>query len=383
MRVEERVYQRTVDAIYDAAVSADNWSVALEHIARIFESQTAALITRDLTTMTGSAVNVGSDAAAVREYFSVWRHRNILVNNTKAWRPGSVETDRQMVSRSDLERSDYFNEYMKHYDADRVLRLSLLTEDRVHQSISLSRHDSIGEYQAPDVELGQRLMPHLQRAARIGWQVQRADLIRSATAELMEDNPVGVVLFNRDGRVAFANRAARAMAARGDAFVIRQGKVIGLSLDNDRQLRQLIGAALAHTLAHIEEVGSPRGGVARLKRKSGARDYVVTAGPLAVGVSSLKGVAPAGFLLVSDSEAGYLPRRAMLQRAFNLTGTEARLAIELAGGHSIERAAEALDIRISTARWHLAALFRKTGTTRQTELIRVLLLLPWKDGGAG
>jgi hypothetical protein len=86
---------------------------------------------------------VGSDAAAVREYFSVWRHRNFLVNNTRAWRPGAVETDRHMVARDRLVRSDFFNEYMKHYDADRVLRLSLLTEAGVHQSISLSRHDSI------------------------------------------------------------------------------------------------------------------------------------------------------------------------------------------------------------------------------------------------
>jgi PAS domain-containing protein len=184
-------------------------------------------------------------------------------------------------------------------------------------------------------------MPHLQRAARIGWHIQRADLLCSVTAELLEDNPVGILLFDREGRVALANRAARAMAGRADAYAIRQGKVIGLSLHNDRQLRRLMTAAMGQA----SEVTAPRGGVVRLKRKSGARGYVVAIGPLGLGTSPFQAVAPAVFMLVSDSEIARLPRQAMLQQVFGLTVAEACLAMQLAAGQSIEQAAELLSVR--------------------------------------
>jgi DNA-binding CsgD family transcriptional regulator len=41
-----------------------------------------------------------------------------------------------------------------------------------------------------------------------------------------------------------------------------------------------------------------------------------------------------------------------------------------------------LAIKVATVRVHLAALFRKTQTRRQSELVRVLLSLPWSDGQA-
>lgn len=44
-------------------------------------------------------------------------------------------------------------------------------------------------------------------------------------------------------------------------------------------------------------------------------------------------------------------------------------------GESPERAAAFLDLKVSTARWHLASMFRKTGTGRQAELVRLLLSL--------
>ena len=214
----------TIEAIYDSAVSFDNWSAALEHLAKVFRSHNVSLISRNLKTMAGSSVAFGSDAEASREYFQVWGRRNLFVNRTKVWRPGSVETDEQIVPRSDLVRSDYYNEFMARYDVQRVMRLSLVTEAGAHQSISLSRHNSIGEFDRSDVELGEYFMPHLQRAARISWSLHRANMIWGAAAELLEENPTGLVLLDWSGRIVFANRAIRAMAARADAFLIQIGR---------------------------------------------------------------------------------------------------------------------------------------------------------------
>ncbi len=44
-------------------------------------------------------------------------------------------------------------------------------------------------------------------------------------------------------------------------------------------------------------------------------------------------------------------------------------------GDSPEQAAAFLEVKTSTVRWHLASMYRKTGTNRQAELVRLLLSL--------
>jgi DNA-binding CsgD family transcriptional regulator len=61
---------------------------------------------------------------------------------------------------------------------------------------------------------------------------------------------------------------------------------------------------------------------------------------------------------------------------FDLTPAEARVGIALARGRSPDEIAVSNGVSISTVRTQLRALFAKTGTARQTELVGVLASLP-------
>jgi DNA-binding CsgD family transcriptional regulator/PAS domain-containing protein len=63
---------------------------------------------------------------------------------------------------------------------------------------------------------------------------------------------------------------------------------------------------------------------------------------------------------------------ALLAQAFALTPAEARIAVIIAQGASPEHAAEVLGISRETARNQLRAVFAKTGTHRQSELVALL-----------
>ena len=67
-----------------------------------------------------------------------------------------------------------------------------------------------------------------------------------------------------------------------------------------------------------------------------------------------------------------VPPEPMLHRVFDLTPAEARLARKLARGDSLEQVAQALDVKMTTARSQLAAIFAKTGTCRQAQLVAIL-----------
>jgi DNA-binding CsgD family transcriptional regulator/PAS domain-containing protein len=66
------------------------------------------------------------------------------------------------------------------------------------------------------------------------------------------------------------------------------------------------------------------------------------------------------------------PNATLLARAFGLTPAEARLASIIAEGFNPERASEELSISKATARNQLKAIFAKTGTHRQAELVALL-----------
>jgi DNA-binding CsgD family transcriptional regulator len=62
-----------------------------------------------------------------------------------------------------------------------------------------------------------------------------------------------------------------------------------------------------------------------------------------------------------------------LQRLFQLTYAEARIAGLIVNGHHIDEIAEALTISLNTVRTHLRHIFEKTNVERQADLIHLLL----------
>jgi DNA-binding CsgD family transcriptional regulator len=62
-----------------------------------------------------------------------------------------------------------------------------------------------------------------------------------------------------------------------------------------------------------------------------------------------------------------------VRQIFDLTPAEAAVTRRLTAGLSLEDAASSLDISRNTARAHLRSIFSKSGITRQTELVRLVL----------
>ena len=78
-------------------------------------------------------------------------------------------------------------------------------------------------------------------------------------------------------------------------------------------------------------------------------------------------------LFVDGPNQDAVPAQAdLFSRAFQLTPAEARLAVHLASGSSLSDAADVLGVTYSTVRAQLRAIFDKTATHRQTELLRLL-----------
>ena len=358
-----------IDAIYDSAVFPDRWPQALERLGQAFDCTCVALIDRNLRTLEARVETSGVDASSQREFLDVWSAHDLVRLRTRSWRPGAIELDHQIVPKPELLASDYYNGFMKPRDMRTVMRLTLAHRSRFLTIISLVRPHSAEDFDAAAIEQCQAFMPHLQRAANIRFQADGAAAMLGGLSDVVDRSVTAVLLLERDGQVKFANQAARAMAASADAFLLRRDQLEILNQDDDAVFQRLVAGA-AGTLGDLD----PRGGVMRLSRHQGKPSYTVTVAPVGQQTSWI-GSEPMVLVRIADPDVTPMPPKETLGQLFGFTMAETRVAERLMMGDSPEQAAAFLEVKTATARWHLASIYRKTGTKRQVELVRLLLSL--------
>ncbi|WP_416408816.1 helix-turn-helix transcriptional regulator [Agrobacterium rosae] len=69
-----------------------------------------------------------------------------------------------------------------------------------------------------------------------------------------------------------------------------------------------------------------------------------------------------------------------MQGLFDLSAAEARVAQFISTGKDIPSVAQQLAVSTETIRTHVKSIFRKTGTSRQSELAALLSSIPSFDG---
>jgi DNA-binding CsgD family transcriptional regulator len=76
--------------------------------------------------------------------------------------------------------------------------------------------------------------------------------------------------------------------------------------------------------------------------------------------------------IYAPDQAGEINLR-LLMKLYQLTVTEASVAIMLTQGHTLDEVATGMNMARNTARAHLRAIFSKTGVTQQSMLVSLVL----------
>jgi DNA-binding CsgD family transcriptional regulator len=165
------------------------------------------------------------------------------------------------------------------------------------------------------------------------------------------------------------NLAADEILRERDGLRVAGGTVVCDNSCENRELQRLVRQALN------SPYGSPAAvtEAVAVSRRDGRSRLGVLVRAVPLGALSEGQHRPAVALFIRDSERGSQPSQATLMQLFELTPAEALLALELAGGATLDEAAETLGIRRNTARAHLRSIFAKVGVTRQTMLVRAIL----------
>lgn len=369
--INEDGYHRLLSAIYELALAPTEWPVVLGLLAEALNSTHASSVTttpeRDTPRPLGA---IGISADDHRAFLQTWHKTNVFGTRRPASEAGAIVLGRSILPKPALMRTAMYRHYLAPRGIHEVVRLDIFADLYRSQSIALARPWASGPFTSDELAFARALMPHLQRVATLHTHIEDTTSIARTAIDALDEAQGPLLLLDAHGRVVHASAEADRLLHEADGLSAGRDGLRAATPELSSRLRAVVARAAGSSSAPGVS------GALHLPRPSGKPDLVLTAVP-ARSRSFGPGIGTASVVLqITDPLARAMPDPDVLAGAFDLTPSEAILAADLLCGLSIGEMAAKRGRSVATMRTHLASVLAKTGTTRQSDLVRLLVRLP-------
>ena len=275
---------------------------------------------------------------------------------------GTVVKSATLINDKELIQSRYYQEWLKPQGLLDTIRLVVLKTGQCTVGLTATRLESQGRYGVAEVRLLTLLAPHVQRSVAV------ADVfnLRTIKAELLEATldalACAVYLTDHQGQVLYANRAAQRQLKTGDVLRVQGDRLTA----RDEAAQSSLTKAIAEGAAGAISVPLPG---------ANSKGLVATILPLERAQGRklpLPSEATVAIFAQDPMLERHVPGQAFA-KLFGLTTSELRVLLAMSPAYFIKDTAERLGISEATAKTHLHHIYAKTGTSKQTELMSLLL----------
>ncbi len=359
--VRSRALLEAIEAIYDAGTSPERWDDALGAVGRLVNAPAGAL---NLVRPSGFEAEFlfGMDLSTLGMMATMldqnlWYQRRHLAPLNKA------VVGEQIASGDEVKRTRVYSELLKPYDLLHMCGVAFLNQDGLFGAVNWMRHERKAPFGQSEIDLIDMVVPHIARATHISGLVQGINLYATGLEAVLDRLSFGLLLLDTTGRVIFANGEAERLLAAGRIVQNCGGRLAGATcagsqrLDSFLDRLKVLREAAAVFLPEKDGPGLHMTGAPLPKRR---RDFACLA---AIAES---------MIFVFDAALERPPTIWLIAQLYGLTPAESRLAEALAAGKTLADYGEEASLSRNTLKTHLRALFDKTETTRQSDLVRKL-----------
>jgi len=179
----------------------------------------------------------------------------------------------------------------------------------------------------------------------------------------------GMILLGANGRILSLNRAAAQLLAGNDGLLATHGRLRTESVAETTILENLITQARATAAGK----GLSPAGAMVVSRRALPPLHVLVTPARNIDFDARDPVLAIAF--VTDPSQRIRPAAEIVRVLFGLTAAESRVALLLGDGHAPPAIVDLIGVSANTVKTQLASIYRKTGTTRQSQLVRLLTQL--------
>jgi DNA-binding CsgD family transcriptional regulator len=360
-RIDNRRLERACDRLGEVVIDPTKWPEVMESICSAVGATGAALLQSDVRSPDVPRT------ASVDELFSNYFRYRWHLRDRRAERAvplllngAHAVVDQDILRREEIDNDEFYCEALLPFGFKWFAVVGMRVGS-AHWGLSFQRTTREGPFSLHDKAILANIAPRLSETASLSAAIGRVALA-SATNALSDLRQPAVAIDHR-GFVLEANPFAETIFDE-DLHINRKRLVI-----RDVQAKATFEEVLERLLVTPETAALHAEPIVIRRLKKGPVITRMLPVPCAARNPFLGARALLVLAQIGDTVR---PGGALLMSLFGLTPAEARLASIVGGGVDPARAAEEIGISRVTARNQLRAIFAKTGTHRQSELVALL-----------
>jgi DNA-binding CsgD family transcriptional regulator/PAS domain-containing protein len=359
-----------IGMIYDCAVDPDHWQQTLAEICGAMQCMSGAMMLLDLEHSRHKfAYTCGLSSEWAKRFLEHSDDLTLFYRRAFS-REMCLDGEPLLVSRLFEQTGPrgrrVYEDWTQPQGISEMVQTVVLRQARRLAVLGANRHRSVGPLTDEEMGFVRMLVPHLRRALTITDILDTKKLEVNTLAATLDQFSAGILVVADRGRILHANDTAREMLSKREPIVSTKGI---LSVRDRRADRELANAI---ALAQADEAAIGANGIGVPLRDEGSAVAHVL--PLARGElrTRLTPQAAAAVFITRPDDA--VPEDiSAVAAGFGLTPAESRVLGHMASGATLAEAAYSLGVSGTTARTHLYRIFSKTGVSRQSELIALVI----------
>ncbi|AZO32416.1 helix-turn-helix transcriptional regulator [Mesorhizobium sp. M1B.F.Ca.ET.045.04.1.1] len=349
-----------IDRLYEAAAIPEKWGGrgVLDALANLCGCTDSAIMSVRDHTLAGWTANEIAFPKLVVYVRDNWLGQNPYVLSAERLRRFSQPRfvmDTEVMSAEEMQESYYYQKFMHPYGMYWHAGTNIMSPNGDTVKLSVHRSYEAGPLDAALIARLNSLRPHIARACVLTARLRFAQL--HAAVEVL--NSVGLpAAALRDGRLALANNLFEKLMP--DVAQDRRSRLAFMQTAADKRWASILMKPI-----------NLRNGTFPLASTEERPMMVVHVLPVAGAGKDIFPVADS-LMILASSETCHKIAPEILLSLFDFTPAEISITNSILSGASLEEIARARRVSVETVRVQLKAIFAKTGTHRQTELVKLL-----------
>ena len=305
-----------------------------------------------------------------RTYFQDYYRRDERLPRLAVSPHGRLASIGELYTPPELKTSAAWNEGLPQLGYQHGLNVRLDLPDTASIVWTLADTTERGGWRAEQVELIDRLLPHLHHVVVTRQALAAVDALGNTLTGLLDNTRIGVLHLDRSGRLLAANDPAQAILRLGDGLSDQDGALHAWLPEDDERLQRLLRGALPEPFEAF-----PAGGSTTLKRPSGGPALGLHVRPVGDWQADFGGPRVAALLLAADPLMAPRIDPQRVSEALGLTPAQGRVAALLAEGMTVRGICAATGYREHYVRTLIKRVYERQGVSNQVALVLRILAL--------
>ena len=367
---ETEEISRLAGEIYDAALAAASWPLAIEKTVDYVGGAAGWIFSRDCANGIGKIFHsFGYENHYKQIYLNEYMRFDPISPEILSLGIGEVISNSSVTPRNEFVTTRFYGEWMEPQGwLDTVfIMLDRSATEITTFAIARGRRDGWaddGVYRRMRV-----IAPHLRRSVLLGKAIHLRTAQEAMLRETLDSIAIGVLFVDEHGQIVHANASGGAMLADGNPC---SGMTPAQSTNGNSAgtgLRDAVRRAV-----QTEPAGGSKGEIILPLTSPNGDRYVIHGLSLASGRRRQAGAAHRALaaLFIQKAELGGAGAAEVIAKHYSLTPMELRVLLSIIETGDVSETAAALAIAVATVKAHLRGLFAKTGASRQLELARLV-----------